>query len=40
MTGTFISPLLDRVGVFLGILLIIFVTDPIAAYGEQIRMGL
>jgi hypothetical protein len=41
MTGTFISPLLDRVvDVFLGLLLIIFVTDLIAAYGEQIRMRL
>jgi hypothetical protein len=38
MTGTFISPVLDSVDVFLWFSLIIFVAAFIATYGEQIRM--
>jgi hypothetical protein len=38
MTGTFITPLLDSLDIFLGFSLIIFVAGLIATYGEQIRM--
>jgi hypothetical protein len=38
MTGTFITPLLDSLDIFLGFSLIIFVAVLIATYGEQIRM--
>jgi hypothetical protein len=38
MTGTFISPVLDSVDIFLGFSIILFVAALIATYGEQIRM--
>ena len=38
MTGTYLSPLLDSVDIFLGFTLILFVAGFIATYGEQIRM--
>ena len=38
MTGTYLSPLLDSVNIFLGFSLILLVAGLIATYGEQIRM--
>jgi hypothetical protein len=38
MTGTYLSPLLDSVNIFLGFSLIFLVAGLIATYGEQIRM--
>ena len=38
MTGTYLSPLLDSAGIFLGFSLVLLVAGLIATYGEQIRM--